>query len=336
MRSSLAKPAVAGAALLLAAAAVRKRRKFPLDGAAVFVAGGSRGLGFAIAEEYARRGARVAIFGRDETRLAGAAERLAAKGFDVATFVGDLREKADAQRAVRQAAERLGGLDILVNNAGTIAVGPMQTMTQDDYEDAMATHFWGPYFAIEAALPIFRRQGRGRIVNINSIGGKASVPHLVPYCVSKFAQSAYSQGLRAELRREGIVVTTVYPGLMRTGSPKNAWFKSQNTREYAWFSVSDALPGLSISARSAARAVVEASARGDAEVVLSLPAKLLAFVCAVFPKLASRAFTLAARLLPGPGGIGEAKARGYASTSVVSESPLGFLRKNAERRYNQD
>src|SRR5262249_19813159 len=161
-------------------------------------------------------------------------------------------------------------IDILINNAGTIRVGPIETMTIDDYRDSINTHFWGPYFATTAVLPSFQRRRQGRIVNISSIGGKISVPHLVPYSVGKFALTGFSEGLRSELLKDNIFVTTVCPGLMRTGSPRNAFFKGNNEAEYAWFSISDALPLVSMSAKRAARQIVNACVRGDAEVVLSL------------------------------------------------------------------
>lgn len=98
-----------------------------------------------------------------------------------------------------------------------------------------------------------RRQRGGRIVNVSSVGGKIGVPHLLPYTASKFALTGLSEGLRVELKRERILVTTVCPGLMRTGSPRNALFRGKHKREYAWFAIADSLPLLSISAESAAR-----------------------------------------------------------------------------------
>src|SRR5204863_2185868 len=161
-----------------------------------------------------------------------------------------------------------GAIDVLVDNAGIIQVGPLETMTQEDFRRAMNTHFWGPLNTTLAVLPEMRRRKTGRIVNISSIGGKISIPHLVPYSASKFALVGLSEGLRAELAKDGISVTTVCPGLMTTGSPRNAFFKGQNQAEYAWFSISDALPGVAMNAEAAARAIIRACKRGDAEIVL--------------------------------------------------------------------
>jgi short-subunit dehydrogenase len=226
-------------------------------------------------------------------------------------------------------------VDVLVNNAGVIEVGPMEVMTVEDYEEAMRTHFWGPLYATLAVLPGMRLRGQGRIVNISSIGGKLAPPHLLPYAASKFALTGLSEGLRAELKKDGIYVTTVCPGLMRTGSPINATFKGQNRAEYAWFSISDALPLASMAAERAARQIVRACRRGDAEVILSLPAKLAAKFHGLFPGLTSDLMGLIHRLLPSPGGIGTQRALGHESTSEASPSWLTALGERAAERNNE-
>lgn len=180
-----------------------------------------------------------------------------------------------------------------------------------------------------------REQGGGRIANIASIGGKIGVPHLVPYAASKFAQVGLSLGLRAELARDGILVTTVSPGLMRTGSPRNAHFKGRHRAEYAWFSISDSLPLVSMSASRAAKLIVNAVRRGEAEVVLSLPAKVAAVAQALAPELMARALDLANRVLPRPGGIGTSRRPGRDSESALSPSILTALNDVAARRLNQ-
>jgi short-subunit dehydrogenase len=222
-----------------------------------------------------------------------------------------------------------------VNNAGMITVGPMEVMTMEDYEEALRLHFWAPLYTTLAVLPEMRQRGEGRIINIASIGGKISVPHLLPYCASKFALVGLSTGLRAELAKDGILVTTVCPGLMRTGSPRHAKFKGQYKAEYAWFSIGDALPLLSMSAERAARQIVSAGKRGDAEVVLSLPAQVAVTFQGLFPELTAKFTDMANRLLPGFGGIGAYPAKGSESTSFISPSWLTYLGDNAMERTNQ-
>ena len=241
----------AGAFVVLAAARMLRNSRYDLAGKTVFISGGSRGLGFLLAHEFASRGARVAVSARDRHSLDRAAESLNQNGVSVLTLETDITMREEAEFAVDRIQQKLGKIDVLVNNAGTICVGPMEAMTIDDYRDSINTHFWGPYFATMAVLPEMQRRRQGRIVNISSIGGKISVPHLLPYSVGKFALTGFSEGLRAEALKDNVYVTTVCPGLMRTGSPRNALFKGDNEAEYAWFSISDALPVLSMSAERA-------------------------------------------------------------------------------------
>jgi len=246
--------------------------------------------------------------------------------------VGDAQQ---VQRFINEVESCLGPIDVLVNNASIIQVGPLSTMTRQDFEEALATTFWGAYNTVEAVLPSMKQRRQGRIVNISSIGGKISLPHLLPYCVSKFALAGYSQGLRAELANNGITVTTVYPGLMRTGSPRNATFKGQHRAEYAWFSISDSLPLLTISAEHAARSIVDACRRGDAELLLSLPTKLAVKINALFPETTDWLLSLANRLLPRPQGAGPEQFQGKDSFSSWSPSALTTLTERAARRNNE-
>jgi NAD(P)-dependent dehydrogenase (short-subunit alcohol dehydrogenase family) len=240
---------------------------------------------------------------------------------------------------VREVSDRLGPVDVLVNNAGTIEVGPVETMEVADFEHAMATNFWGALYAILAVLPDMRLRREGRIANIASIGGKIGVPHLVPYSASKFALVGLSEGLRADLATDGITVVTICPGLMRTGSPRHATFKGHHRAEYAWFSISDSLPMLSMDAARAARQIVESIRRGHAERVLSVPAKLAALGRALLPGVTSELLAGVNRLLPsGPGASNQRRQRrwkGEDSTSALSPSMLTILGERAARRHNQ-
>jgi short-subunit dehydrogenase len=247
----------------------------------------------------------------------------------------DLRERGQVQQLIREVRDRFGPIDVLINNAGVINVGPLETMTLEDFQDAMATNFWAALFATLEVLPEMRERGQGRIVNISSIGGKISVPHLLPYCASKFALVGFSEGLRAEAAKDGVVVTTVCPGLMRTGSARNAIFKGKHRSEYALFSILDSLPGSSMSAERAAAQILEACRNGAAEVVLSLPAKCAVLLHDLFPGLAVDALALINRILPGAGGIGTLHAHGFESESALAPSPLTALSEGAAKRNNE-
>jgi NAD(P)-dependent dehydrogenase (short-subunit alcohol dehydrogenase family) len=328
--------ALAGAGALLATRALaRKLTEYDLDGKTVLITGGSRGLGLVMAREFAREGARVAICARDAEELDRARMDLVRRGARVIAVPCDITDREQVDEMVRAVSERFGRIDVLVNNAGVIEVGPMEVMTLEDYEQAMKTHFWGPLYTTLAVLPEMRERASGRIVNITSIGGKISVPHLLPYSASKFALVGFSEGLRSELKKDGVVVTTVCPGLMRTGSPRNATFKGQHRAEYAWFSISDSLPVSSMSASRAARQIVEACKRGDAEVVLSIQAKMAVRFHGLFPGLTADLLGLVNKLLPAPGGIGTLRAKGKDSESDMSPSWLTTLSEQAAARNNE-
>jgi NAD(P)-dependent dehydrogenase (short-subunit alcohol dehydrogenase family) len=212
----------------------------------------------------------------------------------------DVRRRADVRAAIDQVMDRWHAIDVLVNNAGVIQVGPFDHMDHEDFENAMATHFWGPLNLMLEVVPIMQHRMFGRIVNIASIGGKIAVPHLTPYSASKFALVGLSDGVRTELQRYGIRVTTVAPGLMRTGSPMNATFKGRHESEYAWFKVSSSIPGLTMSAERAARKILDAARHGDPDLTLTPQARLAAAANAVVPGLVARAMMLVDAVLPAP------------------------------------
>jgi NAD(P)-dependent dehydrogenase (short-subunit alcohol dehydrogenase family) len=330
-----------GGAVLALRMVRRERSRWDLANRTVLITGGSRGLGLLVARELAREGARVAITARDASTLARAREDLAGHGAPVLAIPCDVTDRESVERLVRETTQRLGPIDAVVNNAGTITVGPVEEMTVDDYRAALATNFWGPLYTILAVLPAMRARRAGRIVNVASIGGRLSVPHLVPYSASKFALVGLSEGLRAELAAEGIQVSTICPGLMRTGSPRHAWFKGRHRAEYAWFSLADSLPLVSMSAERAARQIVDALRFGDADRILSLPARVGATLHGVCPGLTAELLGVVNRLLPGSRGRGRhspldaGAVEGLASTSSVSPSLLTTLGDRAAERTNQ-
>jgi short-subunit dehydrogenase len=326
--------AVAGGALLLKSA-LSQFFEYNLKNKTVLITGGSRGLGLVMAREFAREGARLALCARDEEELERARGDLETSGAEVMVVPCDVRNTNEVNNMVAAVNDQFGHIDVLVNNAGVIQVGPIEVMTHEDFELAMQAHFWGPLNTILAVLPSMRQRKEGRIVNISSIGGKVSVPHLVPYSASKFALVGLSKGLRAELMKDGIVVTTVCPGLMRTGSPRNADFKGQHRFEYAWFSISDALPLLTVSAENAARQIVRACKRGQAELVISVPAKVAVKFDALFPAVMSQLLAVANQILPEPGGVGTQRVKGRDSTSSWSPSWLTTLNEEAAARNNE-
>jgi NAD(P)-dependent dehydrogenase (short-subunit alcohol dehydrogenase family) len=304
--------AVAAAVGTVSAFALRRRAPYRFRGRSVIITGGSRGLGLLLARAFASEGALLTLLARDRGELSRAKEELAASGASVAALECDVRSRESVEEAVAYAVEHWGGVDVLVNNAGVIQVGPLEHMGVEDFGDAMDTHFWGPLYGVMAVVPHMRRQRSGRIVNIASFGGKVAVPHMAPYSASKFALVGLSQGLRSELFRHGIRVTTVSPGLMRTGSTARAQFKGQHEKEYAWFAVAGSSPLASISGERAARKIVEACRRGDPELIITPQARAMVIANALLPELVAHAVALVALLLPPPEGTeGDAGREGW-------------------------
>ena len=282
-RRALTTAAFAAGTYAVARATICWLRKYDFRNRLVVITGGSRGLGLLLARHLARQEAALVICARDDEELANAEEELRNIAPYVAAYTCDLTQPEEITELFNRIRREIGSVDVLINNAGVIHVGPLETMTADELHEAMATHFWAPYLCSQQVLPEMRRRRQGRIVNIASIGGKIAVPHLVPYCASKFALVGLSKCMRSELVKDGIYVTTVCPGLMRTGSPRHGQFKGNHRAEYAWFSISGALPLASMNADRAAQQIISACKYGRAEVTLSLPAKLAATIDALRP-----------------------------------------------------
>jgi len=274
---------LAGGALLAAREIRRRVRPVDLAGQTALVTGGSRGLGLLISRELARDGCNVAICARDQDELERARADLVHSGGQVETVVCDVSDQVQARRMIERVTARFGQVDILVNNAGIIQVGPLENQTIDDFQMAMDVMYWGVVYPTLAVLPQMRARGSGRILNVTSIGGKMAVPHLLPYSSAKFAAVGFSEGLAAEVAKDGITVTTIVPGLMRTGSHLHALMKGQHEAEYGWFSLGASLPLISMDAERAAAQIVEAIRREESVRCLGVTAALASRFHGLFP-----------------------------------------------------
>jgi short-subunit dehydrogenase len=279
---------------------MNKHQHDPADRQVALVAGASRGLGLLIARELGERGHRVVICARDAVELASAAELLAASGTEVSTRVCDVTDRAAVQALVEDVETTVGPIHTLVTVAGVIHVGPLDSVTEDHFAEAVDIMLWGPVHLALAVLPHMRERGTGHIGTVTSIGGLVSVPHLLPYSTAKFGAVGFSQGLSAELAGTGITSTTIVPGLMRTGGHLHAQFTGRQTEEYAWFAASGSLPLISMDAERAATKMVDAVLAGKPTIILSPLAKIGARVHGLAPATTVRLMGLASRLLPAP------------------------------------
>jgi len=328
-------PAVALLLLIWAIVRFIRTARYPLRDKVVVITGGSRGLGLVLARYVCARGGNIALIARDPEELARAKADLAPRGGKTLTIQCDLLDSGQIQSAVRQIIDRFSKIDILINNAGIIEVGPLEHMRPEDFDRAMRLHFWAPFELISQIVPEMRIWGGGRIVNISSIGGKIAVPHMASYSASKFALTGLSDAVRAELARDNIHVTTVAPGMMRTGSHVNAKFKGKHDKEFAWFAASAGAPLLSMNANRAARKILAACRRGQPSLTLTFAARAAILGNALFPNLTGYAMKFANRLLPGAGGEEGNESQAGSQLRRLTPERLTKLADRATEKNNE-
>jgi short-subunit dehydrogenase len=306
------------------------------------VAGASRGLGLLIARELGRRGHRLVICARSADELETARTHLVADGLEVRALVCDVSDAAAVEALVADVEASDGPVDVAFAVAGVIQVGPLASLTRDHFAEAINIMLWGPINVALAVAGPMRARGAGRIGVITSIGGLVPVPHLLPYSTAKFGAVGFSAGLRSELAGTGVKVTTVAPGLMRTGSHLRAEFTGQQGAEYAWFAPSATLPVIAMDPEKAAVRIVDGVLAGRAYVLLSLLTKVAARVNGLAPTTTAAFLGLAGRLLPsGPPPSGTDTVQGYQVEERLKPLPAALARavttlgRRAADRWNQ-
>ena len=184
------------------------------------ITGGTRGIGYAMAEALLQAGDRVAITGTSTDSVMRAEHALATACGDpgrVAGIVCDVRDPASAELAVRTAAAKFGGFDVLVNNAGVGVGVPISDLSHDEWERIIGTNLTGVFNCCKAAIPVLRQRGGGWIVNVSSLASKNPFVGGAAYCASKAGLNAFSEALMQELRPDNIRVTYILPGSVATG-----------------------------------------------------------------------------------------------------------------------
>jgi NAD(P)-dependent dehydrogenase (short-subunit alcohol dehydrogenase family) len=286
-------------------------------GAVVLVTGSSRGLGLAIASRFAgsrwaKHSVRLVLVSRKLEELQQAQNTLLERhkhlrAEDILIIPADLSIPADCARLISETLAHFGRIDVLVNNAGIIEVGPAEIQPTEAFDRAMQINFFGAFYTAWAALPHMQKQQpltgsrRAAIVNIASIGGKMAVPHMLPYTAAKFALVGFSEGLHAEMRSHDILVTTVCPGLMRTGGENHAQFIGNVEAEKRWFMFAAKTPGIATTAEHAANEIFRAVEANRAEITITPQAWLAARTAGLFPETLQFANALINRfVLPKP------------------------------------
>jgi short-subunit dehydrogenase len=319
-----------------------REQGYELRGKNILITGGSRGLGLVMARQLQEAGAHLAICARDEAELRRARTDLEKRGGEVLALTCDVTEQTHVQQMIQQVRTHFasipgstGAIDVLINNAGADIISPIENLTTADYDALMRLHFWAPLYTMYEIFPEMQARRSGRIVNIASIGGKHPSPHMVAYCASKYALVGLSQGVRTELAKDGISVTTVCPGFVHTGIIDRATVKGQNKKEFVWFGIGDSLPLASASAEKVADAAIAGFRRGAVEVVVPLSSWFMTKIYGLFPELTNNVFALFNLFLPKPGGIGEESAIGKDSRPDWLPDWTTYLSNRAAQRNNE-
>ena len=250
-----------------------------LRGAAVLITGASAGIGRAAALAFAKEGARLLLAARRRERLEEVAALARALGGEALVAETDVADRQQVESAVHSAIAAFGRLDILINNAGIGYFGLLEETPVEEVEALWAVNVMGTVYAIQAAIPQMRKQGRGHIINIASVAGKRGNPGNSIYCATKFAMVGMSEALRAELHGSGIEVSVICPiGTITEFREASA---ARSKRDHP-------IIGPMQTAEKVATIIVRCAKRPRAEVIVFPPAKLLVLINALLPRLADR------------------------------------------------
>ncbi|CAN5593602.1 SDR family oxidoreductase [soil metagenome] len=187
-----------------------------IQGKAAVVTGGTKGIGYAIAEHFAKSGISVFICGRNVTEVDGAVETLSAFG-NVGGMVCDVRDEEQVNSMLAECNRLFGGVDILVNNAGMGILGKtVEDMSGAEFRQTLETNLFGVFYACHHTIPLMKRRGGGYIFNISSLAGQNAHPKMAAYNASKFGLNGFSEALMQEVRQDNIKVSYICPGSVNT------------------------------------------------------------------------------------------------------------------------
>lgn len=304
----------------------------------VVVTGGGRGLGYAIAREFLARGCKLAIGSRDGEAIARAVAEFRLRGGEVYGTACDASDPAQVQAFIAGVIERFGHIDVLVNNAGQVFFGPAAELRAEDLEAAIRNIFWVHFWPTMTVLPHMRARGFGRIVNITSLAGKIPLPHHAAYVAGKHAATGWSETLTIELRKEGILVSTITPPALDDGAPLHTHFNGDEEEEFKWFTRALTSRWTATHTDRAARVVVDAARHGDRQRAISPGSWLAARLHGLAPSLMTHFWARFDRLLPPPGPPGQT-SKMHLGAEVLAGSPDAEVQARGEaartdaRRY---
>lgn len=246
--------------------------------AVVIVTGAASGLGRALCEEMARRGAVVVVTDVDEAGARAVADGIAAAGGRASAAALDVRQGDAVRRVVEETAAAHGRLDYLFNNAGLAVVGQVQELQPEHWQKILDVNLWGVIHGVAAAYPIMVRQGSGHIVNTASAAGLLGIPCSTPYATTKSAVVGLSQNLRAEAADLGVKVSALCPAYIQT--------RIFDAATYAAGTPQDALrlvPFKFLPVDDAVRRILRGVERNQGLIVLPFYARLLWWLTRLWP-----------------------------------------------------
>lgn len=181
------------------------------------VTGGTKGIGFAVAESLLNNGAKVFVCGRNKADLRQALEWLGKYG-EVEGEICDVRSEEQVRMLIEECERKFGGLDILVNNAGVGFMSQtVEEMSGDEFRQTLETNLFGVFYACHYAVPLMKERGGGYIINISSLAGQNAHPKMAAYNASKFGLNGFTEALMQEVRQDDIKVSAICPGSVNTG-----------------------------------------------------------------------------------------------------------------------
>lgn len=180
------------------------------------VTGGTKGIGYAIADSFVKAGASIFICGRHQPDVRSAVHNLASVG-NTAGYVCDVRDEGQVGGMLDECVQKFGGVDILVNNAGMRIIGKtVEEMSGDEFRQTLETNLFGVFYACHYAIPLMKQRGGGYIINISSLAGQNAHPGMAAYNASKFGLNGFSEALMQEVRHDNIKVSYICPGSVNT------------------------------------------------------------------------------------------------------------------------